>query len=294
MTLPWDDLTSQRLRARQRTTTPQLMVRPRWWLLAAVVVLHLLFLPVLRRALLTTMPSQAPASPALQARFFPILLTPQPTLAPPPVILPQRPPRPDQRTQVQRPRADVPDANATLPAKSLLRDEHGQIALPARSASAAATADYVQRLPQGDTRIMRNVDPVPYRPTRFEKYFPPVNETAGGALVRRVGEKLIKTKDVDLPRGVHLKCKTLLGIPTFDCVMPPPPPSAKGGDERLNMAPAKPLARDPKAAPPPSVAACIALYRADKPLAWGCPVDTPNRSVDEELRQRKGASYPGR
>ena len=293
MTPPWDDQTSQRLRARQRTKL-QLLVRPRWWLLAAVALLHLLFLPVLRRALLTTMPSQAPDSPAMQARFFPILLTPQPTVPPPPVTLPQRPPQPDRRTQVQRPQADMPAANAALPPKSLLRDEHGQIVLPAKSASAAATPDYVQRLPQGDTRIMRNVDPVPYRPTRFEKYFPPANESAGGALVRRVGEKLIKTQDVDLPRGVHLKCKTLLGIPTFDCVMPPPPPSAKDGDERLNMAPAKPLARDPKAASPPSVAQCIALYRADKPLPWGCPVDTPNLSVDEELRQRKGEASSGR
>ena len=37
---------------------------------------------------------------------------------------------------------------------------------------------------------------------------------------------------------------------------------------------------DPHAPPPPSVAACIALYRAGKPLAWGCPADTPNRAVE--------------
>ena len=75
--------------------------------------------------------------------------------------------------------------------------------------------------------------------------------------------------------------------------MPPAPPSAKGGDARLSMAPAKPLAVDPHAPPPPSVAACIALYRAGKPLVWGCPADTPNRAVDDELHQRAAGANPG-
>ena len=181
-------------------------------------------------------------------------------------------------------------AVATSPALRL-RDQDGQVLLPAHSASTSATPEYVQRLPQGDTRIMRHADPVPYRATRFEKYFPPPKESAGGALVRHVGEALIKTKDVDLPRGIHLKCKTLLGIPTLDCMMPPPPASAKDGDARLSMAPAKPLAPDPHAPKPPSVAACIAMYRAGKPLVWGCPVDTPNRAVDEEVRQRAAGAH---
>jgi hypothetical protein len=289
----WDKATGLRLRAHQRLALPSLVARPRWWLLALVVVLHVLFLLVARQALLTTVPPQLPASPALQARFVPILLLPPPA-PPPPVTLPARRPAPHRPTVVARTHPDVRGAANAAPSSALLlRDRDGQVLLPAHSASSAATPDYVQRSPQGDTRIMHNVDPVPYKATRFEKYFPPADETAGGALVRHVGEALLKTKDVDLPRGVHLKCKTLLGIPTFDCRMPPAPPSAKSGDARLSMAPAKPLAVDPHAPPPPSVAACIALYRAGKPLVWGCPADTPNRAVDDELHQRAAGANPG-
>ena len=288
----WDKATGLRLRARQRPALPSFVARPRWWLLVVVVLLHVLFLLVARQALLTKVPPQLPVSPALQARFVPILLTPQPA-APPPVTLPKRPAA-QRPTVVARPRSDVHATAVAPPPALLLRDRAGQALLPAHSASTGATPDYVQRAPQGDTRIMRNVDPVPYRATRFEKYFPPPDESAGGALVRHVGEALLKTREVDLPRGVHLKCKTLLGIPTFDCMMPPPPPSTKDGDARLSMAPTKPLAVDPHASPPPSVAACIALYRAGKPLAWGCPADTPNRAVDEELHQRAAGANPGR
>jgi hypothetical protein len=35
------------------------------------------------------------------------------------------------------------------------------------------------------------------------------------------------------------------------------------------------------------------MYRDGKPLAQGCPVDTPNRAVDEELRERKAARGSG-
>lgn len=279
---PWDGATSRHLRARRRPASPVLFARPRWWLLLVVVAVHLVFLLVARQALRTAAPPQLPVAPALQARFVAIQLAPRP--APPPVMPPKRHPTPPSHI-VERPRADVRPV-AVAPPPAVLRDRDGQLLLPAPAASAGAKPDYVQHLPQGDARIMRNVDPVRYQATRFEKYFPPPDETAGGALVRHVGEALIKTKDVDLPGGVHLKCKTLLGIPTFDCAMPPTPPSAKDGDARLSMAPAKPLATDPHAAPPPSVAACIAMYRAGKPLAWGCPADTPNRAVDDELHQR--------
>lgn len=258
-----------------------LFARPRWWLLLVVVAVHLVFLLVARQALQTAAPAQLPVAPALQARFVAIQLTPRPV--PPP---PAHRPTPHPHTVVEPPRLDVRPAAVVAPPPVVLRDRDGQVLLPAPAASTGTTPDYVQHLPQGDTRIMHNVDPIRYRATRFEKYFPPPDETAGGALVRHVGEALIKTRDVDLPRGVHLKCKTLLGIPMFDCAMPPPPPSAKDGDARLSMAPAKPLATDPHAAPPPSVAACIAMYRAGKPLAWGCPADTPNRAVDDELHQR--------
>ena len=94
-------------------------------------------------------------------------------------------------------------------------------------------------------------------------------------------------KTIRLPGGVRIHCGVSLAMLAGGCGGdPPPPPSAKDGDERLSMAPAKPLGGDAHAPPKPSEEACIAMYRAGKPLAWGCPVDTPNRAVDAELRER--------
>ena len=262
--------------------------RPRWWLLGLVVLLHVLFALVLRQALQMSAPVRLERPQALQARFVPILLVPSPAPALPPVRLPERhaPPRaPVGHT--------APSAQVTATPPLALYDHDGRALLPAPTASVGATPDYVQRLPSGDARIMHDTDPVHYQSTRFEKYFPPPGESTGGALVRHVTEALIKSRDIDLPHGVHLKCKTVLGIPTPNCSMPPAPPSAKDGDERLSMAPAKPLAKDPHAVPPPTVAACIAMYRAGKPLESGCPTDTPNRAVDDELRQRAAGANAG-
>ncbi len=121
--------------------------------------------------------------------------------------------------------------------------------------------------------------------TRFEDAFPSTHETLLGQGVRRALSKTHTndTTTVNLPGGVHLKCKTLLGLPTPFCQDPPAPPSKKDGDERLSMAPAVPLARELRPRNPPTVARCIALYRGGKPLPHGCPVDTPNRAVDAEL-----------
>lgn len=171
------------------------------------------------------------------------------------------------------------------PSHLRLYDQTGRAVLAPAPASTAPAPDYVQRKPQGDTRIMHDTDPVKYKATRFDKDFPPPDESLGGAAVRHAVDAVVKSKEVNLPGGIHLKCKTVLGIPTPICHDPPSPPSAKDGDERLNMAPV-PLAPSPHAPKPPSVEACIAMYRAGKPLVHGCPVDTPNRSVDAEMRER--------
>jgi hypothetical protein len=180
-----------------------------------------------------------------------------------------------------------------------LFDRNGQPLLPPSPASVATPApDYIPRLPQGDAEVMRHDDPIQYRSTRFEQYFPPSHETLLGQTVRGVlrSTHTGDSKSVDLPGGVHLKCKTLLGIPTPMCQDPPAAPPKKDGDERLSMAPAQPLAKSLHGPPPPSEAQCIALYRDGKPLPWGCPVDTPSRAVDAECvaRYRAGKSLAGR
>jgi hypothetical protein len=216
------------------------------------------------------------------------------TPPPPPLALPPAPSSPPVPRHPPEPPAKNAMVLQTPPAPApRLFDEHGQPLLPA-TASTAPAPDYVQRMPQGDTRIMRHDSPVKYRPTRFEKDWDPGGNAVDSALQKLVDKTTVK-KTVRLPGGIRLHCAVSLAMLAGGCGGdPPPPPSRKDGDERLNMAPAKSLdghAHGPKR---PSVEACIEMYRAGKPLAHGCPVDTPNRSVDAELRERaaKGGGHP--
>ena len=263
----------------------------RWQRLALVLamLLHAVFVVAIWYAMrppAATALTQLQPDEVLQVRF--ITRTPNAPAAPPPR---QAPPPPKSRALPRRVEPVAKDAMTLQlptpkPADAVhLYDEHGQPLLPAAAASAPEPG-YVQRLPQGDARVMQHPDPIKYKATRFEQYFSPPGETAGGAAVRHVVDAVLKSKDVDLPGGVHLKCMTVLGIPIPNCINPPAPPSAKDGDERLSMAPATPLDGAAHAPEKPAVEACIAMYRAGKPLAWGCPVDTPNRAVDVELRDR--------
>jgi hypothetical protein len=241
-------------------------------------------------------PPNTPAIPSkagevLLVRFLtrsPAAAVPAPPQIPPPPgkVAPPRPAEPPAKDAMA-----LQPSPATTVASPRLYDRHGQPRLPATAANTSVPG-YVQNLPQGDARIMRHDNPIEYKATRFEQYFPPRGETAGGAAVRHVVDTVVKTTDVRLPGGVHLKCTTVLGIPTPNCINPPAPPSAKDGDERLSMAPARSLDGRAHAPKPPSLEACIAMYRAGKPLEWGCPVDTPNRSVDAERRAAEEAGKP--
>jgi hypothetical protein len=284
----WNDLdagTLTLLRQRRWRVSPRVLP---WnhWLLGLVALLHvamaLLAWQALRPAPRVV---QAARQQVLQVRF--ITHAPAQKAAPPPPIVPPLPQWMPPTRISNATRAMTVQLPTTRPARepAKLYDRDGQPLLPAASAS-SATPGYVSHALQGDRRIMEHADPIKYKATSLDKYFPPPDETLGGAALRHVVDAVVKDTDVDLPGGIHLKCKTVVGVPIPNCVNPPPPPSAKDGDERLSMAPSKPLAPDPKAAKPPSVEACIAIYRANKPLPWGCPTDTPNRAVDAERRDR--------
>jgi hypothetical protein len=291
----WNDLdagTLALLRLRRWRVSPRVLPWNRW-LLGLVALLHvamaLVAWQVLRPARRVV---QADSQQVLHVRF--ITRAPAKTAAPPPPILPPLPPRiPPTRTP---PAASA--MTARLPTTRSVRepvklyDREGQPLLPAAPAS-SATPGYVSHALQGDRRIMQHADPIKYKATSLDKYFPPPDETLGGAALRHAVEAVVKDTDVDLPGGIHLKCKTVIGVPIPNCINPPSPPSAKDGDERLSMAPSKPLAPDPHAAKPPSVEACIAIYREGKPLPWGCPTDTPNRAVDAEQRDRAAGAARG-
>lgn len=218
---------------------------------------------------------------------------------PPPLAHPPSPRSPSHASPAMAGRnADSPAAvpPPVAVARPQLFDRTGQPLLPppATRTTAAPAPGYVQHLPQGDTQVMRHDSPIDYKATRFEAYFPPADETILGEGLRRAlhATHTGENAKVDLPGGLHLKCKTLFGIPTPECVNPPPPPSRKDGDERLNMAPAAPLAKEMRPVGGPGVARCIAIYRAGKPLPHGCPVDTPIRAVDAECIEQYRAGKP--
>jgi hypothetical protein len=274
---------------RRRDDEPAHERQWRWLALVVAVLLHGVFMLAIwygMRPPPIAAPADLHADEVLQVRF--IARAPITRAAPPPMQAP--PPLPKARALPKRPEPVAKNAMtlqlpAPKPAEAVrLYDEHGQPLLPAATASAPAPG-YVQNLPRGDARIMQHNDPIKYQPTRFE------DDWSKGNAVDRALQKLVdKTtvkKTIRLPGGVRIHCGVSLAMLAGGCGGDPPaPPSAKDGDERLSMAPARPLDGAAPAPKKPDEAACIAMYRAGQPLAWGCPVDTPNRAVDAELRER--------
>jgi hypothetical protein len=253
------------------------------------VLLHGLFMLAIwygMRPPPVAVPTDLHADEVLQVRF--ITRAPVVHAAPPNMQAPPPPPKAralPKRSEPVAKNAMTLQLPTPKPAAAVrLYDEHGQPLLPAASASAPAPG-YVQNLPRGDTRIMQHDSPIKYQATRFD------DDWSKGSAVDQALQKLVdKTtvkKTIHLPGGVRIHCGVSLAMLAGGCGGDPPaPPSAKDGDERLSMAPAKPLGGEAQAPKKPDEAACIAMYRAGKPLAWGCPVDTPNRAVDAELRER--------
>ncbi|MFC5437237.1 hypothetical protein ACFPME_11760 [Rhodanobacter umsongensis] len=261
----------------------------RWLALVAAVLLHGVFMVAIwygMRPPPLAAPRDMQASEVLQVRF--IARTPATLAAPPPRQAPPPPPKiralPKRSEPVAKNAMTLQLPTPTPPRAVRLYDEHGQPLLPAASASTPAPG-YVQNLPRGDARIMQHDSPIKYQATRFE------DDWSKGSAVDQALQKLVdKTtvkKTIHLPGGVRIHCGVSLAMLAGGCGGDPPaPPSAKDGDERLSMAPARPLDGSAHAPRKPDEAACIAMYRAGKPLAWGCPVDTPNRAIDAELRER--------
>ena len=283
--------------------------RRRLWIgLSLTALLHLVFVLVAYHALQVPprpLEVDAPSQDVLQIRFLSAPTTPPP---PPPPALPT--PEPDKPQRLVRegtrpPPASPPPAplmtvvdHSAPPAPAptptptptpRLYNDNGSVILPADAGKADAPAPgYVQRTPQGDTQIMRNQNPVKYKATSLDKYFPPPNENVLQAGLRHALSPLNSVHEVNIPGGTHLKC-TILG----GCQDPPPPPSRKDGDERLSMAPAAPLAKGLNPPKPISLEQCIAIYRAGDPLPYGCPMDTPNQSADAELRDIQAKAKAG-
>ncbi|WP_457383412.1 hypothetical protein [Rhodanobacter sp. TND4EL1] len=281
-------------RHRQRWREPLRERRQHWLALLAALLLHGVFVVVVWQQMRPrwVAPAIASTDEVLQVRFITSASAPAVPAAP----AMQAPPRPRApRASHEAPRKNamslqVPESPPAAEAR--LFDDSGQPLLPAAAASAAPGPDYVQHLPQGDARIMQHRSPVTYQATRFDKDWGRSN-AVDSALQKLVDKTTVK-KTIRLPRGVRIHCAISLAMLAGGCGGDPPaPPSAKDGDERLNMAPARSLDGHDHAPRPPGEQACIEMYRAGKPLAWGCPVDTPNRAIDAELRDRAAKPVPG-
>lgn len=266
-------------------------------MLALTLLLHALF------GGLTWLEMRPHASPAasdqaqdvLQVRLIDDVPTPAAAPPPPSVPLPPRAAAAPKRPPVHslREPADTHAMTATLASPSApLYTPDGQLRVPPPATAGTSAPAYVAGiLHGGDAQVLRHDAGDRYRSkdTRFAPYFPPPGESSVDTAIRKVIEKTRKTGTVHLPKGVRVHCSTVLFILPVGCGGDPPaPPPPNDGDERLSMAPA-PLtgaAREPE----PDVTKCIALYRAGKPLPYGCPVDTPARAVDALLREQRGRS----
>ncbi|MEW9572435.1 hypothetical protein ABQJ54_11800 [Rhodanobacter sp. Si-c] len=286
---------SRRLRRRE----PSRGHRLAWLVLLLTVLLHLVFALMvwwaMRPPSSLRLGAAAPATDVLEVRFIPAATAPAAKAPPPVPLLPPPPSRTPPRhaaapaakhaLSVQLP-APAPAPAASVAAPRLF-DRNGQVILPA-AANGAAVPEYVQGMPQGDTRIMQHDNPVKYQATRFDKdWGNGTTNSIDDALQKAVDKTTVK-HTFHLPGGIHIHCAVSLAALAGGCGGdPPPPPPPKDGDVRMDMAPARPLAPDPNAPKPPPLSECIALYRAGKPLADGCPSDTPIRAVDDELREQR-------
>ncbi len=273
--------------------------------LTLVVVLHVLFVLALwyemkprpqhpavvdtdnGKALIVRLIAHASEPQAAQPPEPPQLQLPQKPVTPRPVLPPRVSPvtheatRRDAMVVQDHEAAPAPAASVTTPPTLSLFSKDGSIRLPSTTGTAPATAstDTGQAKPADDRQIMQHdSNRMHYKATRFEKYFPPPNETAGGAVGRHIGDVI---KEVVKSTCDPTKRSTATNLL---CGVPPVPPSPMNKDERLNLPP-PPLAHNPNPTEAPPLSSCIAEYRDGKPLSYGCPVDTPDLAFKAEMRE---------
>jgi hypothetical protein len=222
-------------------TPPPRDRRRMWALLALVLVGHVLM------AWLVYFVARVPPRSGHGAGVFTVtLIEPAPEFPPPPPLVPPPPlsGQPPARTSPRVPRAPG-SIGATLEntqGQPLdLYGVNGQIRLPATSATAPPAPAYSAPALQA-SRIYSGKSPIPYKPTRFNKDWAPLNQTLGGKLYDKVVDKTTLQKTVKLPLGIKLHCIVSPLMLAFGCPSaPPPPPPKNDGDIRLSMPPPETL-----------------------------------------------------
>ena len=286
---------------RRRWRQPPLTRRALTLVLALVLILHALFALVLWYEM-QPKPQQLAAAQvdtdvdqALVVRFIdhsskPRVVQPPAPPTPPAPPKPVPPPRQAQVTPRVRPVTHETSRNDAMvvqdhepkpaPAASVATPPTvnlSSVQLPAAETTYASSNPKIKPAkPADDSQIMQHdYNQMHTKTTRFEKYFPPPNETAGGKVGRKVGDAIMAiAKSICDPKST--KFNPL-------CGSPPIPPSPKDGDERLSL-PSAPLAgADVNPIKPPSLSSCIAEYKAVKPLSNGCPINTPDLAFKAEV-----------
>ena len=204
-----------------------------------------------------------------------------PSQAVPPRVRPVTNEKPQRGAMVvQDHEAPAPAASvATAPSSVFAKDGSVRLAPTTEAPWPTTNAKATPARPADDRQIMQHdLDRMHTKTTRFEKYFPPPNETAGGAVGRHIGDAI---KEMAASMCDPTKASTATNLL---CGAPPIPPSPKDGDERLNLPP-PPRDGDPNPANAPPLSTCIAEYNAIKPLSYGCPLNTPELAFKAEMRE---------
>jgi len=218
----------------------------------------------------------APPSPPPVATQTPV--PPRPALSPISPVTHKKPHRDAMVVQDHAP-APTPAAPVAPPSTSLFAKD-GSVRLPTANESSVATTSAKEPPKSADDRQIMQHDSnrMQYKATRFEKYFPPPNETAGGAVGRHIGDAI-----KDIAKSVCDPAKSSTATNLL-CGAPPPPASSMNRDERLNLPP-HPLVDQPNPTAGPSLASCIAEYKDQQPLSAGCPINTPDLAFKAEMRE---------
>jgi hypothetical protein len=251
--------------------------------LALVLALHILFALMLSSAMRLPPVDNDQMMIVRLLKDTPTLRTaplPLPKLAPvPQAAAPRVRPGPHEKVRpdatAKRDHEAAPVPAPAIPTATGLFAADGSIKIPPMQTNYAAALKHEAK-PADDRQIMQHPDYMHYKPTRFNKYFPPPNETAGGAVGRHIGnviQAIAKSICDPTKRGTAFN-------PLCDTT---PIPSPMNADERLNLPPSS-LASDTHPAKQLPLSTCIAEYADGKPLPHGCPINTPDLAFQEEMR----------
>lgn len=257
-------------------------------MLAVVLALHALFTLMVWKAM---RPPSAVREQWLSVRLIHVATPPKQLSSPAaPVMAPLASALPAKPKPTEKPHKQVVDASATKkpaptisdnkPDASQLFSADGSIRLPPEHIqySANTPSEAKKRRPKDDSQIMEHTDFTHYQPTRFNKYFPPPNETLGGAVGRHIDNVIKEIAKTMCDPEKRSTATNLL------CGAPPLPPDPKDTDERLNLPPPA-LAGGGTPAKPVPLSICIDEYSEGKGLSQGCPINTAEIIFQAQMRE---------